>query len=94
MTIKTSEVSARKVRRCPHCGSPLTFAEPAAASEITPRQTEVLRMIAMGLSAREIGEKLKISPRTVEFHRAMIIERLDLHSTAQLTIYAIERQLV
>ena len=58
-------------------------------SELTGRQCEVLRLIARGCSAKEIANELNISVRTAEFHRAAIMQRLGLHSTAQMTRYAI-----
>jgi len=62
----------------------------AAADDekLTLRQREVLRLIAMGSSAKDIANELGISVRTAEFHRAAIMDRLGLHSTAQLTRYA------
>ncbi len=56
---------------------------------LTLRQREVLRLIALGCSAKDIANQLNISVRTAEFHRAAIMQRLDLHSTAQMTRYAI-----
>jgi DNA-binding NarL/FixJ family response regulator len=58
-------------------------------SELTPRQREVLQMVAEGRSAKEIADKLKVSPRTVEFHKASIMDELGLRSTAELTRYAL-----
>lgn len=58
-------------------------------NELTARQREVLRLIAMGSSAKDIANQLNISVRTAEFHRAAIMQRLGLHSTAQMTRYAI-----
>ncbi|MBV9156243.1 MAG: response regulator transcription factor [Acidobacteriaceae bacterium] len=58
-------------------------------SDLTARQREVLRLITLGCSAKEIATELKISVRTAEFHRAAIMQRLGLHSTAQMTRYAI-----
>jgi DNA-binding NarL/FixJ family response regulator len=62
-------------------------------SELTARQREVLRLIALGCSAKDIANQLNISVRTAEFHRAAIMQRLGLHSTAQMTRYAIANQL-
>jgi len=62
--------------------------------DLTERQTEVLRLIAQGCSAKEIATELGISVRTAEFHRAAIMDRLKLHSTAMMTRYAIERGIV
>ncbi len=56
---------------------------------LTERQKQVLRLIAMGYSAKDIANELNISVRTAEFHRAEIMERLKLHSTALMTRYAI-----
>jgi two-component system NarL family response regulator len=60
---------------------------------LTDRQIEVLRLIAQGCSAKDIAAKLTISVRTAEFHRAAIMDRLKLHSTAMMTRYALERGL-
>jgi DNA-binding NarL/FixJ family response regulator len=60
-----------------------------AKNELTARQREVLRLIALGSSAKDIANQLNISVRTAEFHRAAIMQRLGLHSTAQMTRYAI-----
>ncbi|MFL6351287.1 MAG: response regulator [Bryobacteraceae bacterium] len=61
--------------------------------DLTARQCEVLRLIARGSSAKEIANQLNISVRTAEFHRAAIMQRLGLHSTAQMTRYAIANDL-
>ena len=60
-------------------------------SGLTERQTEVLRLIARGKSAKEIANDLGISVRTAEFHRAAIMNRLNLHSTAMMTRYALDK---
>jgi DNA-binding NarL/FixJ family response regulator len=60
-----------------------------AKAALTLRQREVLRLIASGSSAKDIANQLNISVRTAEFHRAAIMQRLGLHSTAQMTRYAI-----
>jgi DNA-binding NarL/FixJ family response regulator len=62
---------------------------PLGKGELTARQREVLRLIALGCSAKDIANQLNISVRTAEFHRAAIMQRLGLHSTAQMTRYAI-----
>ncbi|MBV9084819.1 MAG: response regulator transcription factor [Acidobacteriaceae bacterium] len=77
-------------------GSQLEFSEHdglGSDEELTERQKEVLRLIAQGCSAKEIANQLNISVRTAEFHRAAIMERLKLHSTAMMTRYAVERGL-
>jgi len=69
--------------------------ENAQATEdaLTERQQEVLRLISQGCSAKEIANRLNISVRTAEFHRAAIMERLKLRSTAMMTRYAVEHGL-
>lgn len=66
----------------------------SSEGDLTQRQLEVLRLISQGCSAKEIANRLNISVRTAEFHRAAIMDRLKLHSTAMLTRYAVERGLV
>lgn len=61
---------------------------------LSPREQEVLKRVAAGLSSKEIGAALNISPRTVETHRASLMRKLDLHSVAELTRFAIEKGLV
>lgn len=72
----------------PHIANPGTQGE-SGHPELTMRQREVLRLIAGGASAKDIANQLNISVRTAEFHRAAIMQRLGLHSTAQMTRYAI-----
>lgn len=75
-------------------GSLLSPAQPASGKpELTARQREVLRLIARGSSAKDIAHQLNISVRTAEFHRAAIMQRLGLHSTAQMTRYAMANAL-
>ncbi|MBH0203096.1 MAG: hypothetical protein HP496_12585 [Nitrospira sp.] len=58
------------------------------------RQREVLQLIAEGKGTRSIASMLNISVKTVEFHRAKVMEELDLHSVAELTRYAVSEGLV
>ena len=62
--------------------------------ELTPRQLEVLRMIAEGHSTKDIARRLEISVKTVESHRAQLMERLNIHDVAGLVRYAIKMGLV
>ncbi len=61
---------------------------------LTAREQEILRLLAEGMSTREIAEKLYISPKTVENHRANIMNKLDLHSTLELVRYAAKLGLI
>lgn len=66
----------------------------AFLSELTARQVEVLKMIAEGHATKEIAQRLTISVKTVETHRAQIMERLDIHDIAGLVRYALRMGLV
>jgi two-component system response regulator NreC len=61
---------------------------------LTPRETEVLKYVAEGLSSKEIAVKLNMSIRTVETHRHMIGEKLNLRTIADLTKYALKIGLI
>jgi two-component system response regulator NreC len=61
---------------------------------LSPRETEVLRLIALGHTSVEIARKLSLSPRTVETHRARIHTKLRLATRAQLVSYALTRHLI
>ncbi|WP_219413242.1 response regulator [Pseudonocardia nigra] len=64
-----------------------------AAPALTDRETEVLRLVAKGLTAKQIGERLVVSHRTVESHVQNTLRKLQLHNRAQLVRYAIEQGL-
>ena len=61
---------------------------------LTGRQREVLQLLTEGRTAKDIANVLKISPRTVEFHKGQIMERLRLENTADLIKYAIAHEIV
>jgi DNA-binding NarL/FixJ family response regulator len=61
---------------------------------LTLREREILKLIAEGKANKEISELLSISVRTVEHHRANIMEKLQLHSTAELVKYAMQKGFV
>jgi len=58
--------------------------------ELTTREREVLSLIAEGCNNQQIGDKLFISPRTVDTHRTNIMQKLDIHDAANLVKYALE----
>lgn len=62
--------------------------------EISPREMEVLQLIAKGLSNKEIGDKLFIGERTVKTHVSHLLEKLHLQDRTQLAIYALQNKLV
>ncbi len=61
---------------------------------LTPRETEVVKLIAEGRSSQEIAELLVISPKTVERHRANVLEKLQMRDRVEVTRYAIREGLV
>ncbi len=65
-----------------------------AVEDLTARQREILQLVAEGYSAKEIASQLKTSHRTVEFHKAKIMEQLQLHSTTDLVKFAMAHGLV
>jgi DNA-binding NarL/FixJ family response regulator len=83
-----------------------TFVSPQAAAvsdgpdrlrtdpPLTPRQREVLQLVAEGRTAREIAEVLSVSRKTIEYHKGTLMRLLDLHTTAELTRYALDHGLL
>lgn len=61
---------------------------------LTPRQREVLQLVAEGNTIKEIAAALKISPKTVEFHKTQLMDQLDLHTTAELTRFALTHRII
>jgi DNA-binding NarL/FixJ family response regulator len=68
--------------------------EPTVDDELTHRQVEILRLIAQGRASKEIAYELGLSPKTVDVHRARIMERLHLNDIASLTLYAVRKGLI
>jgi DNA-binding NarL/FixJ family response regulator len=68
--------------------------EPTVDDELTHRQVEILKLIAQGKASKEIAYDLGLSPKTVDVHRARIMERLRLNDIASLTLYAVRKGLV
>ncbi len=68
--------------------------EPTIDDELTHRQIEILKLIAQGRASKEIAYELGLSPKTVDVHRARIMERLRLNDIASLTLYAVRKGLV
>jgi len=65
----------------------------SAASVLTPREREVLQLVAEGKSTKQIAGHLNVSVKTVETHRRQLMEKLDLHSVAELTKFAVREGL-
>ncbi len=61
---------------------------------LTPRQVEILRLVAGGSTTKEIARQLEISPKTVEFHRARLMQRIGVHDVTGLTRFAFQNGLI
>jgi len=61
---------------------------------LSEREREIFQLIAEGHSNKEIAELLSVSASTVETHRAHILQKLDIHSTAELVLYAVRRGVI
>jgi DNA-binding NarL/FixJ family response regulator len=68
-------------------------ADDDSAPKLTARETEVLRLVAKGLTAKQVAERLVLSHRTVENHVQNTLSKLQLHNRAQLVRYAVEKGL-
>lgn len=63
-------------------------------ASLTPRQREIIQLLAEGRSAKEIGNALAVSTRTVEFHKYQMMEKLNLHTNAELVHFALKNGIV
>jgi DNA-binding NarL/FixJ family response regulator len=61
---------------------------------LSEREREIFQLVAEGHSNKEIANILTVSPATVETHRAHVLQKLDLHSTAELVLYAVRRGVI
>lgn len=88
-----------------HFSSEITFAllneeeesdekKPHSKTDLTDREIEILKLIAEGLTNTEVGEKLFISPRTVDTHRTNIMKKIGVNNVAGLIRYAFQNKLI
>ena len=68
-------------------------AGPSASTPLTPRQREVLQLLAEGWSTKQMAVRLHVSVKTIETHRKQIMDELDIHSVAELTKFAVREGL-
>jgi DNA-binding NarL/FixJ family response regulator len=90
MTSKVSDVVLRGYLRVPSTGSDLPD---IPSQSITPREREIVQLLAEGHSNKEVANLLGISIKTVETHRAHIMAKLNLHSISDLVRYAIRNHI-
>jgi len=67
--------------------------QPRLAS-LTPREKEVLKLLAEGNSVKEIASSLNLSVKTIEAHKFNLMRKLDIHNKAQLVQYAIQKKII
>ena len=75
-------------------GSLLRTDEHKPRHDLTPRQREVLQLLAEGRSMKEVASVLNLTPRTVAFHKYRMMEQLNVKSTAELIQYAVKHHIV
>jgi DNA-binding NarL/FixJ family response regulator len=61
---------------------------------LSEREREIFQLLAEGRTNKGVAELLQISPATVETHRAHILQKLDIHNTAELVLYAVRRGVI
>jgi len=69
-------------------------ADPSGQCVLTPREREVIQLVAEGRTTKEIATTLSLSVKTAETHRTNLMRKLDLHSVADLTLYAVRNGIV
>lgn len=74
--------------------TPRRRGENVQSADLSPRQKQVLQLIAQGRTAKEIARILNLSVKTAEFHKYNIMRKLALHNTAELTKYAMQKGLI
>jgi DNA-binding NarL/FixJ family response regulator len=75
-------------------GSLMSGGESTPSEKLTPRQREVLQLIAEGRSMKEVAAVLSLTPRTVAFHKYRMMNQLNIKSTAELVQYAVRHHIV
>jgi len=68
--------------------------DPAARAALTPREREVIQLLAEGKTTKEVATTLNLSVKTAETHRTNLMRKLDLHSVVDLTLYAVRNRIV
>jgi len=90
----TSKVAEMVLEGYRHRGAPANLNDVTLGSRLTPRERQVVQLLAEGKSSKETASALNISIKTAETHRANIMRKLDLHSLADLVRYAIRNRII
>jgi DNA-binding NarL/FixJ family response regulator len=88
------DVAAGKRVVGPGLLSDINIEDDETAEKLTPRERQILQLIAEGKSNKEIAALLELSPNTVAVHRANLMDALGIHRTAELVLYAVRKGLV
>jgi len=83
-----TKVSQRVVRKLVGIPKHETLVAADSYDSLTPREQEIMVLLAEGMSTNQIADKLFISPKTAENHRSSIMRKLEIHSTIELVRYA------
>ena len=94
LVVALRKIAAGGVHISEAAAASLMASEQRLHSALSDREFEVLRLLASGLGPTEIGERLHLSVKTVSTHKARILEKLELASTADLVRYAMEHKLL
>lgn len=73
---------------------PQNETDPSDQSVLTPREREVIQLVAEGKTTKEVAAALRLSVKTAETHRTNLMRKLNLHSVADLTLYAVRHRIV
>jgi DNA-binding NarL/FixJ family response regulator len=92
--VSRTTIRTPRTRPCAIILERVRHGEAASVDPLSPRETEIVKLVAEGYSSMEIGELLHISDKTVERHRANVLDKLGLRDRVALTRYAIRRGLV
>ncbi len=93
-TYFTSKVAAMVLEGFLKNGTPAAAASPANRGRLTPREREIVQLLAEGKSTKEVAVALGLSVKTAETHRSNIMRKLELHSVSDLVLYAVRNNIV
>ncbi len=93
-TYFTSKVAAMVLEGFLKQGTPAAVPAPQARGRLTPREREIVQLLAEGKSTKEVAVALGLSVKTAETHRSNIMRKLELHSVSDLVLYAVRNNIV
>ncbi len=93
-TYFTSKVAAMVLEGYLKNGTPGAVPTPPTRSRLTPREREIVQLLAEGKSTKEVAVALGLSVKTAETHRSNIMRKLELHSVSDLVLYAVRNNIV